>query len=113
MSNIFDKFSLKDRTAIVTGGAGLLGKEFCHTLAQAGALVVVADLNETAAQQVAESLEPRGAARLRGRRRCDPSRIGARDGLRGAGLNRAGGRAGQQRSDGPEVRQQPAGPAQQ
>ena len=60
MSNIFDKFSLKDRTAIVTGGAGLLGKEFCQTLAQAGALVVVADLNETAAQQVAETLNREG-----------------------------------------------------
>ncbi len=60
MSNIFDKFSLKDRTAIVTGGAGLLGKEFCRTLAQAGALVVVADLNEQAAQQVADSLNREG-----------------------------------------------------
>lgn len=60
MSNIFDKFRLKDRTAIVTGGAGLLGKEFCHTLAQAGALVVVADLNEKAAQQVADTLNREG-----------------------------------------------------
>lgn len=60
MSNIFDKFSLKDQTAIVTGGAGLLGKEFCHTLAQAGALVVVADLNEAAAQQVADNLNREG-----------------------------------------------------
>ncbi len=60
MSNIFDKFNLKDRTAIVTGGAGLLGKEFCRTLAQAGALVVVADLNEAAAQGVADSLNREG-----------------------------------------------------
>lgn len=60
MSNIFEKFRLKDRTAIVTGGAGLLGKEFCSTLAQAGALVVVADLNEPAAQQVADSLNREG-----------------------------------------------------
>lgn len=56
MSDIFEKFSLKDRTAIVTGGAGLLGKEFCRTLAQAGAQVVVADLNYGAAQQVADDL---------------------------------------------------------
>jgi 2-deoxy-D-gluconate 3-dehydrogenase len=60
MSNIFDKFHLNDRPAIVTGGEGLLGKEFCRTLAQAGALVVVADLNEAAAQQVAESLNREG-----------------------------------------------------
>ncbi len=60
MSNIFEKFSLKDRTAIVTGGAGLLGKEFCRTLAQAGALVVVADLNQAAAQKVADGLAQEG-----------------------------------------------------
>jgi NAD(P)-dependent dehydrogenase (short-subunit alcohol dehydrogenase family) len=60
MSDIFEKFSLKDRTAIVTGGAGLLGKEFCRTLAQAGALVVVADLNAAAAAQVADELSQQG-----------------------------------------------------
>ncbi|MFN8414531.1 MAG: SDR family oxidoreductase [Anaerolineales bacterium] len=41
---IFDKFSLKDRVAVVTGGGGQLGTEFCKTLAEAGAAVVVADL---------------------------------------------------------------------
>jgi 2-deoxy-D-gluconate 3-dehydrogenase len=60
MANIFDRFRLEDRTAIVTGGAGLLGKEFCRTLAQAGALVVVADLNEGAARQVADALHGEG-----------------------------------------------------
>lgn len=44
--------------AIVTGGAGLLGKEFCHTLVQAGAAVVVADLDGDAAQAVAGALPP-------------------------------------------------------
>jgi len=56
MSNIFDKFNLKGQVAVVTGGAGLLGKEFCRTLAQANASVVVADLNEQAAAQVADEL---------------------------------------------------------
>jgi NAD(P)-dependent dehydrogenase (short-subunit alcohol dehydrogenase family) len=60
MSNIHEKFSLNDHTAVVTGGAGLLGKEFCRTLAQAGAMVVVADLNEAAAQQVSETLKREG-----------------------------------------------------
>jgi 2-deoxy-D-gluconate 3-dehydrogenase len=41
---IFDKFNLKGQVAIVTGGGGQLGTEFCKTLAEAGASVVVADL---------------------------------------------------------------------
>ena len=41
---IFDKFNLKDRVAVVTGGGGQLGTEFCRTLAEAGASVVAADL---------------------------------------------------------------------
>jgi NAD(P)-dependent dehydrogenase (short-subunit alcohol dehydrogenase family) len=60
MSDIHEKFRLHEHTAVVTGGAGLLGKEFCRTLAQAGAMVVVADLNEAAAQKVAESLKSEG-----------------------------------------------------
>ena len=60
MDNIFQKFALAGRTAIVTGGAGLLGVEFCRTLAQAGAQVVVADLNESAAGKVAEDLKAAG-----------------------------------------------------
>jgi NAD(P)-dependent dehydrogenase (short-subunit alcohol dehydrogenase family) len=60
MTSILDKFDLTDRTAIVTGGAGLLGKEFCRTLAEAGAAVVVADLNEDAAAAEAEFLQKEG-----------------------------------------------------
>ncbi len=60
MSNIFDKFSLKGQAAGVTGGIGLLGKEFCRTLAQAGASVVVADLNEAACEAYAGELKNEG-----------------------------------------------------
>jgi NAD(P)-dependent dehydrogenase (short-subunit alcohol dehydrogenase family) len=56
MSEIFDKFNLEGQVAIVTGGVGLLGKEFCRTLAQANASVVVADLNESATSKVADDL---------------------------------------------------------
>ena len=37
-------YDLKDRVAVVTGGAGLLGREYCHVLSEAGAHVVVADI---------------------------------------------------------------------
>lgn len=50
-------FDLNDRVAIVTGGAGLLGSEFCRTLAEAGAAVVIADLQGEAAERVANSLQ--------------------------------------------------------
>jgi NAD(P)-dependent dehydrogenase (short-subunit alcohol dehydrogenase family) len=60
MSEIFDKFKLDGQTAVVTGGAGLLGKEFCRTLAQAGAAVVVADLNQAGSQSVAKDLVQSG-----------------------------------------------------
>lgn len=57
---ILDKFDLTGRVAIVTGGAGLLGVEFCRTLAEAGAAVLVADLNLQAAEKTAESLSDSG-----------------------------------------------------
>jgi 2-deoxy-D-gluconate 3-dehydrogenase len=60
MSEVFAKFSLKGKTALVTGGAGLLGKEFCLTLAQAGAVVYAADLNAEAARAVADALRAAG-----------------------------------------------------
>ncbi len=58
--SIHEKFDLSGRAAIVTGGAGLLGAEFCRTLAEAGASVIVADLNAQAAENVARGLEQAG-----------------------------------------------------
>jgi 2-deoxy-D-gluconate 3-dehydrogenase len=60
MTRIFDQFSLDGRVALVTGGAGLLGAEFCRTLAEAGAAVVVVDWNADAARSVADSLAQSG-----------------------------------------------------
>lgn len=42
---IYDKFSLAGKTSLVTGGAGLLGREFARTLAEAGSTVFLADIN--------------------------------------------------------------------
>jgi NAD(P)-dependent dehydrogenase (short-subunit alcohol dehydrogenase family) len=53
---IQEKFDLKGRVAIVTGGGGQLGTEFCKTLSEAGASVVVVDLNVSASQAAADSL---------------------------------------------------------
>jgi 2-deoxy-D-gluconate 3-dehydrogenase len=56
MTEILEKFDMTGQVAIVTGGPGLLGKEFCRTLAEAGAAVVVADINEVGAEAAAETL---------------------------------------------------------
>ncbi len=53
---IQEKFDLTGRAAVVTGGAGLLGSEFCKALAEAGASVAVADLNFDAANKIADAL---------------------------------------------------------
>jgi 2-deoxy-D-gluconate 3-dehydrogenase len=60
MSDVFQKFRMNGYAAIVTGGAGLLGKQFSKTLAEAGANVVVADLDINAAQAVADILVGEG-----------------------------------------------------
>ncbi|SEO08807.1 3-oxoacyl-[acyl-carrier protein] reductase/hypothetical protein [Halorientalis persicus] len=49
-------FGLDDKTALVTGGAGRIGEEDCKTLAQEGAEVVVLDVDEDGAQDVADDI---------------------------------------------------------
>ena len=56
--------SLKDRVAIVTGGAGGIGEATCRVLAERGAKVVVADINQAGAERVAAALRASGAEAL-------------------------------------------------
>jgi NAD(P)-dependent dehydrogenase (short-subunit alcohol dehydrogenase family) len=51
-----DLFDLTNKTAIVTGACGLIGRKHCEALAQAGANVVVADLNAETCAALATSL---------------------------------------------------------
>jgi len=58
--SIMELFNLEGRVALVTGGAGLLGAEFCRSLAQASAAVLVADVNAAAAKDLANTLVTHG-----------------------------------------------------
>jgi NAD(P)-dependent dehydrogenase (short-subunit alcohol dehydrogenase family) len=51
-----DMFNLLGKIALVTGALGLIGKEHCKALAQAGATVIVADLSLDACVNFAATL---------------------------------------------------------
>jgi 2-deoxy-D-gluconate 3-dehydrogenase len=54
-ASIFSKFDMTGKTAVITGAAGLLGRQFCLALAQAGANIVMVDLaSDIAAENAAE-----------------------------------------------------------
>ncbi|MBP9015365.1 MAG: glucose 1-dehydrogenase [Candidatus Atribacteria bacterium] len=63
-SNVKDLFNLQGEVAIVTGGAQGLGEQMAAALGEAGAQVVVADLNLEKAQKVASNIQSWGVDSL-------------------------------------------------
>ncbi len=55
---------LKDKIAVVTGAASGIGKEIANTYAREGAKVVIADLNQPAADAAAAEIERAGGAAM-------------------------------------------------
>jgi NAD(P)-dependent dehydrogenase (short-subunit alcohol dehydrogenase family) len=50
-------FDLKDKTIIVTGGAGLLGSAFSKACAEYGANIIIVDINEEKANELMEQIK--------------------------------------------------------
>ncbi len=47
MEDFLSIFSLKNKTAVITGGAGILGRDISRTLGKAGARVAICDIAGT------------------------------------------------------------------
>ena len=76
MNEIQKLFDLTDRVAVVTGGAGFLGQQFSEALSEAGANIVIADINQSAANDAADMLNrKRGSALGVGLDVTDPSSV--------------------------------------
>jgi len=58
--SVLDSFSLKGKVAIITGGAGLYGRQIVEALAEAGAKTFIASRNLAALEKVAEIHRKRG-----------------------------------------------------
>jgi sorbose reductase len=62
--SILDRFSLKGRTTLVTGGGRGIGAALAFALAEAGADVAVADLDPATAQETSEAIKALGVRSL-------------------------------------------------
>ena len=58
--NVLNSFSLKGKVALLTGGAGLYGRQIAEALAEAGAVTYIASRNVAELEKVAESLRAEG-----------------------------------------------------
>jgi sorbitol-6-phosphate 2-dehydrogenase len=62
MGMTHDWLELSGKTAVVTGGAAGIGRACCEALAEVGARVVIADVNDEAGLELGESLQDRFGA---------------------------------------------------
>ena len=66
MEYLKNLFNLKDKVVIITGGAGLLGRQYANALANLGAAPVIADMDGALAARIAGELEKKYNTKVRG-----------------------------------------------
>lgn len=54
------KFDMSNKTTLITGGAGLLGREHAQAVMEVGSNVLIADINQDNAQKTAQQLNAKG-----------------------------------------------------
>ena len=55
VSKAFEKFNLADKTVLITGAAGLLGRQHASALLESGATVVLTDMSDSALAEAREA----------------------------------------------------------
>jgi NAD(P)-dependent dehydrogenase (short-subunit alcohol dehydrogenase family) len=86
-----DQFDLSGRTAIVTGGGGILGQGFCEVLAAHGANVAVFDVNDAAAAKTVDAIKKAASKPKVIAVACDVSSAGSVAGAVGRVVKEFGG----------------------
>jgi len=54
---ILEKFSLRKKVIVITGGAGFLGKQFANVIAKAGGTPVLLDVKYNKAKLISENIK--------------------------------------------------------
>lgn len=55
-----NKFELKDKVSVVTGGAGLLGAAICNALSEAGSKVYIGEVNKEKGKKLSSEIKAKG-----------------------------------------------------